>query len=170
MKCRNYALILSALLSVSLSLSAQASPSAAAPAPGSTPTSPPPAGLWQALHGQMPLLLPAFDSFTANLTEQISSLRSSNLSLQQSNRSLTISNASLMESLRQSQAQAATSELKSRELQTDLNDSTASITRATTEAHALELRLSIWKGLGITFGAGLGAIAVYEGGHAAHWW
>jgi hypothetical protein len=110
-----------------------------------TPSSSPPVGIWQALNEQIPSLLPAFDSFEVSLTKQLDSLKLSNQSLANSNHSLQVSNDSLTESLKRSKYRAAISEEKSKQLQTDLDASTLSITQARIDAKALELSLSGWK-------------------------
>ena len=106
----------------------------------------------------------------SSLTTQIDEQIANNALLRDSNNSLTLENAGLRESLRKSQEAEATSENKSTLLAKDLSDSTASTIRAQNDARALELQLGIWKGVGITFGVGLLAVAVYEGGHALKVW
>lgn len=113
------------------------------PAPQPSPqNSEPPSGLWNQLLEQTQSLPGNFDSFTASLSAQVESLKNSNLLL-------TDKNASLMESLRLSESRAATSEAKSAQLQTDLDASMLSITKAQNEAAALGLKAARWEILGI---------------------
>jgi regulator of replication initiation timing len=126
---------------------------------GSTRPSSRPDGLWQALLEQTQSLPKEFSDFEISLTTQINSLRLTNQSLLLNNSNLEISNASLTESLRLSRLEAATSAAKSKRLQTDLDASTNSITQATIEAKALELKVSTWKILGIGgLAAGVGGV------------
>jgi len=138
--------------------------------PGSEP-------LWTSLN-EIALTLPdSYDLFLASLSGQISSLQASNeslqdsvTSLQNSNSSLTLRNADLQNSLQISQEAVATSENKSALLQKDLDDSMQSTTRAEADAKALALEVGVLKIGCVTLGVGLGAVAVYEGGHALKWW
>jgi regulator of replication initiation timing len=120
--------------------------------------------LWQSLN-ELALTLPSsYDSFMASLTEQINSLQASNQNLQDSNgnlqttnSSLTLRNADLTNSLTISQQAVVTSENKSSLLQTALDDSMRSITRAESDAKALKGWNTFWK---VTTGIGvLGTVA-----------
>jgi hypothetical protein len=142
----------------------------AAQGQSSTPSSQVSEPLWQALLPIAQSLPSSYDLFMSSLTTQIDEQIANNALLRDSNNSLTLENAGLRESLRKSQEAEATSENKSTLLAKDLSDSTASTIRAQNDARALELQLGIWKGVGITFGVGLLAVAVYEGGHALKVW
>jgi cell shape-determining protein MreC len=133
--------------------------------------------LWQALLPTAQTLPSSFDLFVSTMQRQVQEqiannelLQASNLSLQDSNNSLTQENAALRQSLQLSQAAEAISENKSSLLAKDLSDSMASTIRAQNDAKALELQVGVLKVGCITFSVALGAVAVYEGGHALRWW
>ena len=125
----------------------------------STPISPISEPLWQALLPIAQTLPNSYDLFVSTmqkqvegLTENNSSLSSSNLNLLTSNGSLTLENAALRASLKASQEAELTSENKSALLAKDLSDSTASTIRAQADAKGLELQVGIWKTAGIVAG------------------
>ena len=163
-------LIFLALLSVPLSLWAQSSPSPQAPASAFPPTSQAQEALWTSLLQRIRQLPSQYDSYTQNLQTQINALQDNNLSLQTNVTSLQVNNAQLTASLSQSQAREATLETQLQQSQQALKNSTSSIIQAQNDARALEIKLDLWKGVGITFGVGFSVVAVYEGGKAAHWW
>jgi hypothetical protein len=121
-----------------------------------------PDGIWLPLLEQTQSLPMDFDSFTAKLTAQVDLLKASNLSLQASNADLTIKNTSLTESLKQSESKAEISEAKSKQLQTELDASTLSITQAQNEARVLALQASGWQIAGIA-GLALGVAGLVYG-------
>jgi len=162
---RKLTLVLFVLLLASPLLQAQLTSSPATLAQSSTPTSEMPNGLWEPLLEQIQSLPLDFDNYQATLTAQVNSLKINNKSLIASNQSLTINNESLTESLKQSEIRAATSEAKSKQLQTDLDASTLSITQAQNDAKALELQNGILKIGCWSFGIGLAGVGVYEAGH-----
>jgi hypothetical protein len=122
---------------------AQGEPSSlpVATAQSSTPILLPPNGLWSRLLEQTQSLPANFDNFTARLTDQLALLKISNDDLISKNSLFT---ASLQASI----TRAETSEAKSAQLQTDLDNSMISITDAKKQATALELKAARWKILG----------------------
>ncbi len=142
-----------------------------------TPTSPPLEPLWQTLLQLTGNLPTQIEALRASLTEQIGQLQASNSNLQQissdlqaSNQVLTQQNADLKNSLAQSQTDLATSIAAQKQLQTSLAASTTDIIKAQGQAKALEAQVSVLKIGCITMGVGLGAVAVYEGGHLLKVW
>jgi hypothetical protein len=150
----------------------------------STPTSPPPAiplslsePLWQTLLPLITGLPTSFQSFKDNLTSQVSFLQQTMLSLQSSSAIFRADNESLTASLAISQGLESTLENRSTQLQKALDASMlstiqvqADLRKAQGEAKALEAQVSVFRIGCITLGVGLGAVAVYEGGHALKLW
>jgi Trp operon repressor len=146
-------------------------------AQSSTPISQVAEPLWSTLLSLTNGLPSQIDTFQASSLAQLESLRvinsqllDSNAQLQISNDSLTASNKALTISLQTSQEDLATSEAQRSQLQKDLNDSIASITRAQGEAKKLEYENTLLKVGCVSFGIGLAAVAAYEGGRALKWW
>jgi hypothetical protein len=150
----------------------------------STPSSPDSESLWTALLPITQALPAQYDNFMASLTTQIASLQDSNTQLTQtnsdlrdsngqliaSNQSLTSKNELLTQSLKTSQGQAAILESQSAQLQTDLQDSMLSTTRAQADAKALE-RQTVWlKVYAVALTGVAGTLAVYDYGRHMFWW
>ena len=105
-----------------------------------------------------------------SLQTETQSLRDSNASLQASNAISTQLNEDLTQSLAASQASLLTSKAELAKSQTLLQNSILSITKAQVDAKALEAQNSVLRIGCITFGVGLGVVAVYEGGRALKVW
>jgi len=126
--------------------------------------------LWQTLYPLIMGLPTQFQSFRDNLLSQVSSLQGTMLSLQQDNGYLTESQTILeglvvtsQKQLTRSQTDLALSLTYTTQIQTDLQ-------KAQVDAHALEAQISVLRIGCWTFGVGLGAVAVYEVGHARKFW
>ena len=133
--------------------------------------------IWQTLLPLITSLPTNFQSFKSSLTSQVSSLQATMLSLQSSSSQLQQDNDSLTASLAISQALETTSESRSTQLQTALSNSIIStdliksdLKKAQGDAKSLEAQVSVLRIGCITFGVGLGAVAVYEGGHLLKVW
>lgn len=159
-------ILLSALLVfclVPLSLWGQDTKSPSTQVTSSTPTSPQVEQLWQTLHDSTQSLPKQYQSFVDNLQAQVTGL-------QKTNSSLALQNQDLTNYLATSEIQAATLADKSKQLQTDLTNSTNSTIKAQNDAKGLELQVA-WLKVGcISFGVGFSAFAVYEGGRALKLW
>jgi len=136
-----------------------------------------PDGLWSLLLEQTQSLPLDFESFTANLTEQVDLLKSNNQllivnnqDLTSKNKLLTDNNQLLTESLKLSESKVAISEAKSKQLQTDLDASTLSITKAEAHAKALEFQIVFLKVGCVTLGVSCVALVGYEAGRYYKLW
>jgi len=134
--------------------------------------------LWQTLLALTNGLPSQIDSLQASSLAQINSLIASNAQLQISNSELQTSNDSLSQSnedlrtsLQASQADLATSEQQRRQLQTDLDASTQSITQAQEAAKGLESEIG-WLKVGLYVAVPVALMgAAYMTGHLLlHWW
>lgn len=122
--------------------------------------------LWASLLDITQSLPQNFNSFTDSLTSQVSKLQDSNTQLANSNKSLMQQNEDLTASVQLSQAQAAISENKSKQLQMDLNVSTAytiqvevDLKAAQDDARALAFQKSLTEYVAFAaVGAGAGAV------------
>ena len=158
--------------------------SAMAQGQSSTPISLQAEPLWTMLLQATADLPSQMQSFRNSMTEQlltqqrnVSSLQDGMQLLRDSNESLIASNAisrqlneDLTQSLAASQASLLISKSELKQSRTDLQSSMRSITKAQADAKGLEAQVSVLRIGCITLGVGLGAVAVYEGGHALKVW
>ena len=120
---------------------------------------------WKTLHDMSNPLVTNYDQYQSSLKSQMDMLQVKNQQSMDYIITLEKDNESLAESLMILKTQEATSESNLLHIQTALKASTSSTIKAQSEAKALEMRIGLWKTIGISFGLGLGSIAVYEIGH-----
>lgn len=132
--------------------------------------SPQPKQLWEELLSLTSSLPGNFDNFVATLEMRIGLLSDSNKQLLTSNQELKVSNESLTESNKKLEKRAETSENKSTQLQTDLDASILSTTRAQEEAKRLEIKLAFFKIGFFTVGIGAVVLGSYEAGRYFKLW